>query len=89
MLNVFLSLVGIIAVVFLVWGGIQYITSAGEESKIEHAKKTITYAIIGLLVIGLAVVVVNFVVKAFVGGGGGQQAPPAPAPERDRFLTPA
>ncbi len=44
-------LVGIVAalsVVFIIVGGIQYITSAGNSSGTEKAKKTITYAIAGL-----------------------------------------
>ncbi len=63
--NYFLAIVGLVAVVFLIWGGVQYIISAGQEEKIESAKKTITYAILGLLVIGLAAVIVNFVIRAF------------------------
>jgi len=63
--NYFLVIVGLVAVVFLIWGGVQYIISAGQEEKIESAKKTITYAILGLLVIGLAAVIVNFVIRAF------------------------
>lgn len=63
-LNVFLGLVGIVAVAFLIYGGVQYITAAGDDSKAEKAKKTIMYAIIGLIVIGLSVIIVNFVITA-------------------------
>lgn len=54
-----LLLVGGIAVLFLVWGGIQYVTSAGNKDKAEQAKKTITYAVVGLIIIVLAEVIVN------------------------------
>jgi hypothetical protein len=54
-----LVLVGGIAVLFLVWGGIQYVTSAGNKDKAELAKKTITYAVIGIIIIVLAEVIVN------------------------------
>ena len=41
---------GIIAVIVIVIGGINYMTSTGEAEKIKRAKSTITYAIIGLVV---------------------------------------
>lgn len=56
-----LLLVGGIAVLFLIWGGVQYITSAGNKEKAELAKKTITYAVVGLIIIVLAEVIVNLV----------------------------
>ena len=62
--NTALVLVGIIAAIFLIYGGIQYITAGGDENKAEEGKKTILYAIIGLLIIGLAAAIVNFVVSA-------------------------
>lgn len=56
-----LLLVGAIAVLFLVWGGIKYVTSAGNKDKAESAKQTITYAVIGLIVVILAEVIVSLV----------------------------
>jgi len=50
--------------VFLLIGGIRYIFSQGDEDQAAQAKNTILYAIIGLIVIGLAAVVVNFIVAA-------------------------
>lgn len=72
--NVFLGLVGLIAAIFLIYGGLLYITSAGDDKQTENAKHTILYAIVGLIVIGLAAVMVNFVIGIFGGGG------PAPKP---------
>jgi len=48
-----LGLVGGLAVLFLVIGGFQYVTSGGNPSKAEAAKKTITYAIVGLILVTL------------------------------------
>ncbi len=56
-----LALVGGLAVLFIIWGGIQYVTSAGNKDKAETAKKTLTYAIVGLIVIVLAEVIVSLV----------------------------
>lgn len=57
------TLVGIIAVLFLIYGGLVYITSAGNKDRAENAKKTITYSVIGLIVVVLARVVVALVVN--------------------------
>jgi heme/copper-type cytochrome/quinol oxidase subunit 2 len=67
-----LILVGIIAVAALIYGGFRYISAVGNEEQIGEAKRIILYAIIGIVVIGIAAVVVNFVI---VGVGG--TAPPA------------
>lgn len=50
----FLAICGIIAVISLIYGGILYITSAGEAEKAERGKKTITGAIIGIIIIMLS-----------------------------------
>lgn len=64
--NGFLALAGIIAAVFIVIGGFQYMTAGGDEGTISQAKRTILYAIVGLLAIGLSVVTVHFVSKSFL-----------------------
>lgn len=53
---------GLVAAVFIVVGGINYMTSAGDAGKIEKAKKTILYAVIGLVVAALAFAIVNFAI---------------------------
>lgn len=54
---------GIIAVIMLVYGGIQYITSTGNPAGIQKAKTTILYAVIGLIVAILAGLIVGVVVN--------------------------
>lgn len=66
-LNGFLTLVGIVALVFIIIGAARYITSQGDSSATEEAKNTILYALVGLIVIGIAAVVVNFVLSAIIG----------------------
>lgn len=56
-----------LAILVLVYGGIVYITSAGSD-RIEDAKKTITYAVLGILVIGISYSIVATIVK-IVGAG--------------------
>jgi uncharacterized protein YacL len=62
-INTLIWFVGIIAVVFIIFGGIKYATSGGDEKKVASAKNTILYAVIGLVVALLAAVIVNVVLK--------------------------
>jgi len=62
-----MGVVGVVAVLMIVWGGVMYMTSAGSEERIGTAKKIITGAIIGLVISLLAYVIIDFVIKA-VGG---------------------
>ncbi len=62
-INTFSWVVGIISVIMIIIGGLKYITSGGEGSNISAAKNTILYAIIGLVIVALAQIVVQFVLK--------------------------
>lgn len=61
--NIMLFLVGAIAVIMLIYGGIRYVTSGGAQDQVTAAKSTIMYAIVGIVVAILAYAVVNFVVN--------------------------
>lgn len=50
---------GFLSIIFIFVGGISFILSGGQEDKIKTAVSTIRYAIIGLVITVLAVVVVN------------------------------
>ena len=56
---------GLLSVVYLLWGGIQFIISGGKEDKTKSAMGTIRYAIIGLVVTILSVSVINFIGRLF------------------------
>ncbi|MBP7056960.1 hypothetical protein KBB08_00535 [Candidatus Gracilibacteria bacterium] len=56
---------GLLSVIFMLWGGIQFIISGGKEDKTKSALGTIRYAIIGLIVTILSVSVINFIGKLF------------------------
>ena len=60
-INIFSMVVGVIAVIMIIIGGLRYITSTGDSGNINSAKNTILYAIIGLVVVALAQIIVNFV----------------------------
>lgn len=67
-INWILGFMAVIATLLLIWGGVQYLISQGDEAAIEKAKHTITYAVVGLIVIGLAYAIVLVVVNAFLTG---------------------
>ena len=62
--NTILYIVGIIAVVMLIIGGVKYLLSGGDAKKVTDAKNTVLYAIIGLVIAFLAFAIVNFVITA-------------------------
>ena len=60
-----LLILGMVAVIMIIIGGIRYTTSNGDAGSIKGAKDTILYSVIGLVVAILAYAIVNFVVGAF------------------------
>lgn len=69
----------IIALFFLIWGGIRWITSGGDKGKVEEARKHIVAAIIGLIVAFLAYFILQ-VVLGFFGFSVGDLALPRLVP---------
>ncbi len=62
-INAILYAIGILAVVMVIFGGVQYTTSGGDQAKVTKAKNTILYGIIGLVIAILAYAIVNFVIS--------------------------
>lgn len=59
--DMLLVVAGFIAVIFVIYGGFQYITSQGEPDKTAAAKNTIVNAIVGLVIVMLAIGVVSYI----------------------------
>lgn len=74
-INLFSVIVGIIAVVMIIVGGLKYITSGGDSGDITSAKNTILYAIVGLVVVALAQFIVHFVLAKSAESVGGTTTP--------------
>jgi hypothetical protein len=53
----------LVAIIFLIWGGIKWITSGGDKAKVESARNTIIGAIIGLIVVFASFLIINLVAK--------------------------
>ena len=71
-INLLSVAVGIAAVVMVIIGGFRYVTSAGNAETTKAAKNTILYALIGLVIVALAQLIVNFVLNKTT------QPPPKP-----------
>lgn len=63
--SVLLFIVGAIAVIMIVIGGLRYVISGGDASQVQSAKNTILYALVGVIVAILAYAAVNFVINNF------------------------
>lgn len=68
-IQILLLISGAIAVLFVVIGGFFWMTSAGNEEQAEKGKKTLTNAIIGIVVVILSYVIINVVVNLVSYGG--------------------
>ncbi len=62
-INVVIGIIGFVAVMVIILGGVQYTTSAGDSGKVKKAKDTIMYGIIGLVVALMAYSIVNFILS--------------------------
>lgn len=61
LINALLYILGAIAVISIVIGGLRYVTSDGDPSKIQSAKNVILYSVVGIIVAVLAYAIVNFI----------------------------
>ena len=61
-LNFFIAFSALVAVILIIMAGYMFITSAGDPEKIEKAQKTITAAVVGMIIVFLARVIVGFVI---------------------------
>ena len=64
-IKVVMGILGAVAVLLIVVAGIMYMTSGGDEGRVEKAKNWIIYAIVGLVVAILGYAIVSLVTSAF------------------------
>jgi TRAP-type C4-dicarboxylate transport system permease small subunit len=65
-INIILSLLGIVFVILMIYGGITYMLARGNEEQTKKAKSLITQAIIGLFIVLAAYAITFFVFKFFI-----------------------
>lgn len=66
-INIVLSFVGIIAAIFIIYAGIKYITSRGDEEAAKTAKNQIVYALLGVIIAATAYLIVNTITNLDAG----------------------
>jgi hypothetical protein len=62
--NTLIFIVGAVAVIFLIIGGLRYVISNGDPKNVSAAKDTILYAIVGIVVAVISFALVSFVIHA-------------------------
>lgn len=62
-INIFSAVVGSVAVIMIVIGGLRYIISGGDSNSVGGAKNTIIYALVGLVIVAIAQIIVKFVLE--------------------------
>jgi hypothetical protein len=59
--NLLSEVVGVAAVIIIIIGGIMYVLSTGDSARVNSAKNTILYALVGLAIAALAQAIIRFV----------------------------
>lgn len=67
-LNFFLGFLGFVATIMVIYGGVLYVTSAGNDENVAKAKKILMYAIVGILIILVSFALINTILGAASGG---------------------
>ena len=74
-INVALSLVGIVFLVLMLYGGYLWMIARGKEERLNKAKETIEAAIIGLIIVLAAYGITYFVVSRLIASSTGTVPP--------------
>ena len=69
-IKIFLSLLGVIFTILIIYGGYTWMTAGGSEDKVQKAKDIIQRSVIGFVIILSAYVITYFVFKSIATGGG-------------------
>jgi amino acid transporter len=66
-INLVLGFAGALAALFIVIGGLKLVTSSGNSEKVEKAKKTLTYAVFGVIIVVMVYVILYAIRESLVG----------------------
>lgn len=61
-----LGLIGVILIALIVYGGVLYMTAAGNEEQADKAKKILTYSVVGVAIVVVAWIVADYVLSALL-----------------------
>ena len=65
-INIVLSVLGVVFLILIIYGGILWMTAAGNEEKVKKAKELITEALIGLVIVLAAYAISYFIISQLV-----------------------
>lgn len=65
-INVVLGIMGIVLVIYIIWAGIDYISSRGDATKVKDSIAKIRNAVIGIIMILAAYAIANFVISSLI-----------------------
>jgi hypothetical protein len=60
-INWLLIFAGVIALIIVILSGIKYITAGGDQKKLDTAKRTLTYALLGLILIFISFLIITLI----------------------------
>lgn len=66
-LNWVYAIMGVVAVIGIIFGAVVWTTSQGDPAKVKKGKDAVLYAVIGLFVVVMATVITNFIAGAASG----------------------
>ena len=88
-INILSVIVGVLAVIMIIFAGFRYITSAANEQAVASAKRTLIYAIVGLILVAFSQIIVRFVLKESTSATTTTTSPtPPPPPPPSACTTP-
>ncbi|TSC56469.1 MAG: Uncharacterized protein G01um101418_324 [Parcubacteria group bacterium Gr01-1014_18] len=64
----FIMLIGTVTVIFIIYGGFQWVTAGGDSGKVDAAKQTVTNACIGLAIVTFAYIIIAVAIQLSSGG---------------------
>lgn len=62
-INIFISALGVVMLVYLLWGGYTWMMAQGEDKQVTRAKDMIKNAVIGMVIVSLAFSISGFVIE--------------------------
>lgn len=65
LIQLLIAVATVLGVIFVIWAGIQYITSSGDPGKTRDARNGLTNAIVGIIIAGGAYAIVEFLARQF------------------------
>ncbi len=71
LISVLLSVVGVLLLVYLIYGGFKYMTAGGSQEGVKEGISIIKNAVIGLIIIVLSYYIADFVLKRLIESTGG------------------